>query len=89
MQFKNNGALQKWCMTNVLPEIEKYDNHKKWYLTKMAHLAKTILRVYIPRAKQGDFIREFLNWLYDSHLAPSVFCEMSFMLGAIFVRWYF
>ena len=40
MPFENNGTLQKWHMKNTQPEIDKYDIHKKWYLTKMAHLAK-------------------------------------------------
>ena len=39
MLFENNGTLQKWHMTNAPPEIDKYDAHKKWCLTKMAHLA--------------------------------------------------
>ena len=29
-------------MTNTPLEIDKYDTHKKWYLTKMAHLVKKI-----------------------------------------------
>ena len=40
MRFKNNGTLQTWHMTNAPPEIDKYDTHKKWYLTKLAHIAK-------------------------------------------------
>ena len=27
-------------MTNTPPEIDKYGTHKKWYFTKMEHLAK-------------------------------------------------
>ena len=40
MSFENNGTLQKWHMTKTSPEIDKYDTHKKWYLSKMADLAK-------------------------------------------------
>ena len=41
MPFENNCTLQQWHMTNTPPEIDKYNNtHKKWYLTKMANLAK-------------------------------------------------
>ena len=40
MPFENNGTLQKWHMTNTPPEIDKYDTHKTWCLTKMAQLAK-------------------------------------------------
>ena len=40
MTFENNGTLQKWYMTNTPPKIDKYATQKKWYLTKMAHLAK-------------------------------------------------
>ena len=29
MPFENNGAIQKWHMTNTPPEIDKYDTHKK------------------------------------------------------------
>ena len=43
--FKNNGTLQKWHMTNTPPEIDKYDTHKSWYFTKMAHLAKNCPKV--------------------------------------------
>ena len=38
--FENNDTLQKWHMTNTPPEIDKYDTHKIWCLTKVAHLAK-------------------------------------------------
>ena len=40
MPFENNGTLQKWYLTKTPPEIDKYDTHKKWCLTKMADLAK-------------------------------------------------
>ena len=40
MPFENNGTLRKWHKTNATHEIDKYDTHKKWCLTKMAHLAK-------------------------------------------------
>ena len=32
-------------MTKAPPEIDKYDTHKKWCLTKMAHLAKIFSKV--------------------------------------------
>ena len=41
MPFENNDTLHKWLMTNTPPKIDKYDNtHKKWCITKIAHLAK-------------------------------------------------
>ena len=40
MPFENNGTFQKWHVTNTPLEIDKHDTHKKWYLTKMTHLAK-------------------------------------------------
>ena len=40
MPIENNDALQKWHMTNTPPKIDKYDTHREWWLTKMAHLAK-------------------------------------------------
>ena len=29
MLFENNGTLQKWHLTNILPEINKYGIHQK------------------------------------------------------------
>ena len=55
MPFKNNGTSQKWLMKNFPPEIDKFDTHKKWCLTKMAHLVKKIIRGYMPRAEQSNF----------------------------------
>ena len=46
MAFENNGTLQKWHMTNTTPEIDKYETHKKWCLTKMAHRAKKYPRLF-------------------------------------------
>ena len=46
MPFENNGILQKWYMTNTTSEIDKCDTHKKWCLTKMAHLAKKCPEVF-------------------------------------------
>ena len=40
MPFEYNRILQKWQMTNTPPKTEKNDTHRKWCLTKMAHLAK-------------------------------------------------
>ena len=41
MSPENNGTLKKWHKTNTPPKIDKYDDtHKKWCLTKMAHLTK-------------------------------------------------
>ena len=40
-----NGTLQKWHMRNTPPKIDNYDTHGKWYLTKMAHLAKKYPKV--------------------------------------------
>ena len=45
MTFENNGTLRKWHMTNTPPKIGKYDTHKKWRLTNMAHLAKKCPKV--------------------------------------------
>ena len=55
MPFKNNGTSQKWHMKNFPPEIDKFDTHKEWCLTKMAHLVKKIIRGYMPRAEQSNF----------------------------------
>ena len=43
--IENNGTIQKWHMTNTPLKIDKYDNHKKWSLIKMAHLAKKCSKV--------------------------------------------
>ena len=45
MPFENNGTLQKWHMTKTPPEIDRYNTHKKWCLTKTAHLAKKCPKV--------------------------------------------
>ena len=65
--FENNGTLQKWHMTNTPPEIDKYDTHKKWCLTKMAHFAKKCPKVICQGLSRVIFKKEFLNLLYDSH----------------------
>ena len=49
MPFENNGTLQKWHMTNTPPEIDKYDTHKTWCLTKIAHLAKKCSKVIFAK----------------------------------------
>ena len=41
MPFENNGDLQKWNMANSPLEIHKYYTHKKWCVTKIAHLARS------------------------------------------------
>ena len=38
MSFENNDILQKDTGPKTPPEIDKYDTHKKWCLTKMAYL---------------------------------------------------
>ena len=40
LPFENNGPLQKWCMTNTLPETDKYDTHKTWCLKKWHTLSE-------------------------------------------------
>ena len=46
MPFEINGTLQqKWHMTNNSPEVDKYETHKKRYLSKMTHLAKKCPKV--------------------------------------------
>ena len=55
MPFENNGTLQKWHMTNTLPEKDKYDTHQSWCLTKMAHLEKKGQILYLPRTDLSDF----------------------------------
>ena len=54
MLFENNDTLQKWRMTKTPPEIDKYDTHKKWSLTKMA-LCKKMSKGYFSRAELSDF----------------------------------
>ena len=69
MPFENNGTLQKWHMTNTRPEIDKYDTHKTWCLTKMVQLAKKMPKSYICQGLSGViFKREFLNLLHGSDL---------------------
>ena len=56
MPFGKNGTLQKWHIAKTLPEIDKYDNHKKWCLTKMPQLTKKCQRLpYLPRTELSDF----------------------------------
>ena len=52
MPFENNSTLQKWHMTKTPPEIDKHDTHKKWCLTKMAHLTKKL--PCLPRTELID-----------------------------------
>ena len=66
MPFENNGTLQKWHMTNTPPEIDKYDSHKKWCLTKLKHLAKKCPKVICQGMNSAIFKMKFLNLLYDS-----------------------
>ena len=40
LPFENNGPLQKWYMTNTLPETDKYDTHKTWCLKKWHTLSE-------------------------------------------------
>ena len=40
MPFENKGSLQKWHMANTPPKTDKYNTHKIWCLTKIAHLHK-------------------------------------------------
>ena len=53
MPFENNGTLQKWHMTNTPPEIDIYDTHKKWCLTKGTLCAVT-------KNAQNLFVKD--NW---------------------------
>ena len=58
MPFGNNDTLQNWHMTNTPPEMGKYDTHKKWRLTKMAHFVQCnkMPKGYFPRtAEPSDF----------------------------------
>ena len=50
-------------MTNTPPEIDKYGTHKKWYFTKMEHLAKKIPRGYLPMAELSDFQKRILKFV--------------------------
>ena len=54
MPFENTSTFQKWHMTNTPPEIDIYDAHKKWCLTKMAHflLYEKMPKVYLPRTTE-------------------------------------
>ena len=58
--FEKNGTLQKWHMRNTPPKIDKYDTHGKWYLTKMAHLAKKYPKVICQGLSWVVFESEFL-----------------------------
>ena len=53
MLFENNDTLQKWRMTKTPLEIDKYDTHKKWSLTKMA-LCEKMPKGYFSRAELSD-----------------------------------
>ena len=46
MPFENNGTLQKRHVKKTPPEKDKYDTHKNWCFTKMAHLAKKMPKAY-------------------------------------------
>ena len=84
MLFENNGTLQKWHMTHFPPEIDKYDTHNKWCLTKMAQLMKICQQVISQGLSRVVFKRELLNLLYDSHLTPSFFVEC-YLISVLFL----
>ena len=63
MSFENNGTLQKWHMTDTPPKLDKYDTHNKWFLTKMAHLAKKMPKGHMPRAELSDFLKGILKFV--------------------------
>ena len=48
MPSEDNGTLQKRHTTNIPSQIDKYDTHKKWRLTKIAHFAKKCPEVNFP-----------------------------------------
>ena len=50
-------------MTITPLEIEKYETHKKWCLTKMAHLVKKLPKAIFQEL--SDFEKRML--LYNSH----------------------
>ena len=50
-------------MTNIPPEIDKYDTQEIWCLTKMTHLAKKCQNLYLPRTKLSDFYKEILKFV--------------------------
>ena len=52
MLFENNGTLQRWHMKKNPPEIDKYDTHEKWCLTKMVYITKM---AYITKNAQRLF----------------------------------
>ena len=66
MLFENNGILQKWHMRNTPPEIDKHDTYKKWYVRKIAHLAKKYPAVICQGLSWGILKRKFLNLSHDS-----------------------
>ena len=49
MPLEKNDTLQKCHMANTPPEIDKYDTHTKWCLTKMTHLAKKCPKVIFAK----------------------------------------
>ena len=59
MSFENNGTLQKCHMTNTPLEIDKYDTHKKWCITNMAHLQKNAQSLFAK-----DWAERFLKGNY-------------------------
>ena len=64
MPVENNGSLQKWNITKAVPEIDKYDTHKRWRLQKW-HTLRKDYPVY-QRMNWVIFKRKLLNLLYDS-----------------------
>ena len=75
-----NGTLQ------TPPEIDKYDTHIKWCLTKMAHIAKKCPEVICRGLDRVIFKREVLNLLYDSHLATGLLCKMPLCWVVFLIR---
>ena len=64
MAFENNGILKKWHMTNTPPKIDKYNTHKNWCLTKMAHIAKNAQsKGHMPGAELSNFLKGILQFL--------------------------
>ena len=83
MPFENNGNLQKWHMTNSLLEIDKFDTQRKWWLKKMAHLAKKCPEVICQGLSWMIFKRKFLNLLHDSNS-----CSWNFKVCFFTPEWY-
>ena len=60
----NNGTLQKWHMTKIPPQIDKYDFSKNGTLEKWHTLRENVQRLpYFLRIELNDFQKELLKFV--------------------------